>query len=81
MGGYFVWVVLTLIALIAVPLSMRVRDVPAPRYQVADEMDEDGDGFDSSSPLARGGHDAGVEVSSEVVIQADETPRSSSPSQ
>lgn len=48
MGGYFVWVVLTLISLIAVPLSLRVRDVPAPRSQVVDEDDESVDGLGSS---------------------------------
>ena len=31
LGGHFVWLVLFLLSLVAVPLSMRVRDVPAPR--------------------------------------------------
>jgi len=31
LGGHFVWFVLTFLGLVAIPLSMRVRDVPAPR--------------------------------------------------
>jgi len=31
LGGHFVWLALFLVSLSAVPLSLRVRDVPAPR--------------------------------------------------
>lgn len=59
MGGYFVWVVLTLISLAAVPLSMRVRDVPAARSATKYQDDDDGVG-ESVSNLSTSEEDSAV---------------------
>ena len=32
LGGQFVWLVMFTLSLVAIPLSMRVRDVPPPRW-------------------------------------------------
>lgn len=35
LGGYFVWVVLIGLSLVAVPISMGIMDVPAPMQMIA----------------------------------------------
>lgn len=72
MGGYFVWVVLTFISLLAVPISMRVRDLPAPRSMtdLGDDNDEGGNGD----------HHAIIKPASQLAVHADEAPSSRSPS-
>lgn len=81
MGGYFVWVVLALISLLAVPLSLRVRDVPAPRYHVAHEDDEVSTGLYTRSQEVDGGQNTAVESLSTLAVRADETPGTRSQSQ
>lgn len=73
MGTYFVWVVLVLISLIAIPLSLRVRDVPAPRSQVIDE--------DDGYAEAQGSHDTAAKPLPKPISPATETRGSRSPLQ
>lgn len=64
--------VLALISLIAVLLSLRVRDAPAPRQRIADKDDENINGLNAPLPLVDGSHNAVVELSPTLTVRANE---------